>query len=162
MALQYLDKGNEGERVIELYLIHDRKREVVRPEEYMDNVLPAIPDQRGPRLQHDDKLYVMPDRLALASKKKTKQLVEAKAKDVFAWYIKGQCWHTGIDAHFFHHYGKVQEITGVPVWILFLHRYARPPNAPSALERPTGLFGGSWEHLDKNINQSVGPEHSKR
>jgi hypothetical protein len=134
---------------------------LIRAHEYQ--LLPAyeieIPSGKGPRLLTSSGGLVAPDILAMKHRG-TKLFIkwyEAKHKTRFSWYRKnGGSWQTGIDLRHFEDYIKVQEQTGIEVYMLFLHR----SNCPSAsdLENgspsvcPVGLFGGSLYHLIHHVD----------
>lgn len=161
-------KGDEGEETIERWVVVECKRDVVRPWDFFPHVVPANEqEKKGPRLVVLRREWVIMDRLLLPSPKKPAQLIEAKCKDHFSWRYKDQCWATGMDFHLYRDYCAVQEIMGIPVWVLFLHRYSMPdpreresrwgwPGCPP--ECPTGLFGESLEYLMKNVLYVSEPE----
>ena len=108
---------------------------------------------KGPRVFSKLRTFVAPDMLVFKAGRMC--WIEAKHKSVFAWYRLRQIWTTGIDLHHYSQYHEVQELLGIPVWLLFLHR----SSTPSAIDRkhescpatcPTGLFGGNLEFLSRN------------
>lgn len=70
--------------------------------------------------------------------------VEAKGKSVFTWYRKSNQWQTGIDLHHYQDYKRVQETTGLSVWLMFLQTASTPWEKDKQMgcppECPTGLF----------------------
>lgn len=125
------------------------------------HVLPAyekeIDNGKGPRLflasGGEASQLITPDLFAMRGGQFL--WVEAKHKSTFTWYGKGRYWTTGIDKRHFADYARVQETTGIDVWLLFLHRDSttRPDDvrkwgAPP--ECPTGLFGRSIEYLSSH------------
>ena len=106
---------------------------------------------KGPQLFTCDADLVAPDMLAFA---KRIIWVEAKHKDAFTWWGKGQVYETGIDLRHYMDYQHVAKKTRLPVWVLFLQRggmatysgESLPPNEPS----PTGLFGNEIKKLVAN------------
>lgn len=107
---------------------------------------------KGPRFFAPTTAYVAPDILVFSGSGKV-LWCEAKHKTVFSWYRKGRRWVTGIDRRHYRDYQNVASITGLPVWLLFLH----VSGAPSAVdigycpvECPTGLYGGNLDFLTQN------------
>lgn len=133
---------------------------------YGYHLLPAyeieIPSGKGPRLLGPYGELIAPDLLAIRFNrmKVLVQWYEIKHKERFSWYRKGGgWWQTGIDLRHFEDYIKVQEQTGIEVFLLFLHRSCDPSRNDleqgSPTNCPTGLFGGSlrdlmhnWDHKD--------------
>jgi hypothetical protein len=82
--------------------------------------------------------------------------IEAKHKTVFSWHRNTGRWCTGIDLHHYDDYKRVQATSKRPVWLLFLHRSARPDdrdmrsNCPPRC--PVGLFGSDLDYLADNEN----------
>lgn len=118
------------------------------------HVLPAYEKEintgKGPRLFAATATgvgqLIAPDLLIM--KGKVFQWIEAKHKTRFSWYGLGKYFVTGVDIRHFNDYCKVADTTGLPVWLLFLHRDSQtwPPdvekwNAPTVC--PIGLFGQS-------------------
>lgn len=124
------------------------------------HVLPAyekeIDNGKGPRLflanGSPAAELITPDLLTLRGA--SFKWVEAKHKTTFTWYGKGRCWETGIDLRHWHDYQQVQAITGIPVYLFFLHRdsHTRPEDVArwgAPPECPTGLFAGGVEKLSE-------------
>lgn len=86
------------------------------------------------------------------------QWIEAKHKTVFTWYRKKQQWQTGIDLNHWRDYLAVRAQTGVPVWILFLHRISKPDRrdiiAGCPDECPVGLFGQEIRRLEHTFDHT--------
>lgn len=107
-------------------------------------VLPVYEIQKGQykgpsAYTPDGGSIVAPDMLAFNGKRTA--WVEAKHKSSFTWWRAGQVWETGIDLHHYYDYMKLIEISGWPVWLMFLHKKGvLAPQSPG--ESPTGLFGG--------------------
>ena len=98
----------------------------------------------APVAYKDDRAIVCPDLLCRTTD--GIKWVEVKQKSRFAWYRRGQCWNTGIDDRLWTHYRDCQRVTGVPVWLLFLHRESTPSPGdqrylPPGTLCPVGLFG---------------------
>jgi hypothetical protein len=116
-----------------------------------NSVLPVyekeIDSGKGPRLFCTDGTLVVPDMLVLPALK----FVEAKHKTVFSWHRTSSDWCTGIDQRHFSQYQRVEQLTGLQVWLLFLHQSDKPhPRdiAAGCPERcPVGLFGNSLRYL---------------
>lgn len=115
-----------------------------------------IPSGKGPRfISSTGEELVAPDLLSMKRERK-KILVkwhEVKHKNRFTWRYtaKPPCWQTGIDLRHYLDYIKVQEDSGVDVYVLFLHIRSDP--SKSDLEHgseptcPTGLYGQSLTSL---------------
>lgn len=144
---QALSVGQMGESAIALWL---RRRGW--------NVLPAyekeIDNGKGPRLfmaqGSEDRELITPDLLVMRDA--TFHWVEAKHKTTFTWYGIGGYWTTGIDLRHWQDYQRVQALTGIPVYLFFLHRdwRTRLEDVTKWGAEPTcpvGLFAGSVERL---------------
>jgi hypothetical protein len=76
---------------------------------------------------------------------------EIKTKTRFTWYGKGKRWETGIDLPEYGNYLAMSEQTGMPLWLLFLHKSSDPSpedkrwGCPDSC--PVGLFGGLLSEL---------------
>lgn len=108
-----------------------------------------IGEYKGPTLFRIDGTLVAPDMLALGGVNNI-VWVEAKHKSAFAWHRIRGIWTTGIDLHHYQQYLRVQEVTQLPVWLMFLHK---PGNVASGTpdelkgKSPSGLFGGPLSTL---------------
>lgn len=113
-------------------------------------VLPAyeieISRGKGPRVYSSEGPLVSPDLGVI--KDGAFSWVEAKHKTVFSWRrcAPGPRWETGVDLIHWTDYCRVEEVSGCPVWLLFLHRESQPwsgdaPYLPDGATCPTGLFG---------------------
>lgn len=105
---------------------------------------------KGPRFFSPEGQFVAPDMFLIPAM----MFIEAKHKTVFSWHrITGE-WCTGIDLNHYEGYRKVQDISGRPVWLLFLHRSSVPDERDIAggcpKECPTGLFGEDLRYLVQN------------
>lgn len=154
-----LEFGQLGESVIARWL---RSRG--------SSVLPAYEKEfdtgKGPRLFTPHGQLVTPDLFVFPSR----TFIEAKHKTVFTWYHRSGGWQTGIDGDHFHDYLKVQDETGSPVWLMFLHRTSvpdpidrdgrpdcrwcrySPAHTCAPDECPTGLFGAPLTFLKERID----------
>lgn len=107
---------------------------------------------KGPRFFSPEGRFVAPDMFLLPSM----TFIEAKHKTVFSWHRNTARWCTGIDINHYDEYQKVQDITGRPVWLLFLHRSSIPDSRDVAYgcpdQCPVGLFGESLRFLAENEN----------
>jgi hypothetical protein len=127
------------------------------------HVLPAyekeINNGKGPRLflasDSAETELITPDLFAMKSGQFL--WVEAKHKSTFTWYGKGRYWTTGVDKRHFADYVRVQQETGIEVFLYFLHRESttRPDDvrkwgAPT--ECPTGLFGREIDYLNRHYS----------
>jgi len=106
---------------------------------------------KGPQLFTCDGGLIAPDMIAFA---KRIIWVEAKHKDAFTWWGKGQVYETGIDLRHYVDYQHVAKSTNLPLWILFLQRggvatYSGGSPPPKELS-PTGLFGNEINKLAAN------------
>lgn len=127
---------------------------------------------KGPRLFSSQFQLVTPDFLAWCDGRIL--WIEAKHKSTFTWHFKSamkgkpqdQCWQTGIDLHHWNSYQRVAKETGLPVWILFLHRTSQSRledmrhGAPR--ECPTGLFGEEITKLVKTFDHTDSPKNGAK
>ena len=108
-------------------------------------------DGKGPRLFGGGYQVAAPD-LLIWSKGGT-LWCETKHKSVWTWYRKEQRWETGINLNHYDDYQVVAQQTGLPVWLLFLHRQDLPDIRDRQLGSPgrcpVGLFGGRLDELRK-------------
>lgn len=121
-----------------------------------NTVLPVYEKQidsgKGPRFFTPQGQIVAPDMFLM----NCKVWIEAKHKTHFTWHRKTRSWTTGIDLHHYAEYQRVAEITGHPVWLLFLHK----DDVPSSEDQswgcpptcPTGLFCRDLAWLRENEN----------
>jgi hypothetical protein len=118
---------------------------------------------KGPRLSVPDsfgkKELIAPDMLAIRYNTKRQLLelrwFEAKHKNMATYSRRHKEWQTGIDRRCYEDYIQIQEITRIPVWLLFLQRPPTtkdpllPDDAPPC---PTGLYGclitTPYNHMD--------------
>jgi hypothetical protein len=139
---------------------------------------------KGPRLSGLNGDLIAPDLLAILIKRRKvlMQWCEIKHKDHFSWFRTNagevlnpatlRCrpfpgrWQTGIDLRHFEDYIKVQEQTGIEVFLLFLHSSSIPSldDLKQGSEKvcPTGLFGGSLYDLMQNWDHKDSYENKKR
>ena len=108
-------------------------------------VLPAYEkaekEYKGPQLFASEFSLVTPDMVVFGE---NVIWVEAKHKTQFAVNRTHGVYTTGIDLHHWKEYQQVASNTGLPVWILFLHK---PGNGC-----PSGLFGDSVEALAGSVH----------
>lgn len=111
---------------------------------------------KGPRFFTPEGQFVAPDMFMFPSM----MFIEAKHKTVFSWHRVTSRWCTGIDLNHYAGYQKVQDISGRPVWLLFLHRSPIPHErdllAGSPDRCPVGLFGEDLRFLAENENHRHG------
>lgn len=115
------------------------------------NVLPAYEirnTKKSPRLFTSEcGDLVIPDLLALKDDKI--MWVEIKSKSAFTWHRKTGTWQTGLDINHWNDYKKVYEITGLPVWIYFVHKTGHNAvDTPDDLNSPVGIYK---QHIDRLI-----------
>jgi hypothetical protein len=110
---------------------------------------------KGPRLFAPTEQLIAPD--ILAFKGDNTYWIEAKHKTHFSWHNKTRQWVTGIDLRHYEDYCKLHDSTPWPVWLLFLHKDAKPWdqdkdkwNCPA--ECPVGLFGQTIQVLREKEN----------
>ncbi len=116
-------------------------------------VLPAYDIEydsgKGPRIFGGMGSLVIPDLLVFG--RNGIQWIEAKHKTVFSWHRKTHRWVTGIDLHHYEQYIRVEEITQIPTYLLFLHIQSNPRPEDVLLgcpaRCPVGLFGESLAKL---------------
>ena len=117
-------------------------------------VLPVYEKQinegKGPRFFTPNGEYAAPDMFILPAG----MWVEAKRKGVFSWHRKTKSWLTGINLPHYEGYRATQRESQCPVWLLFLHESCIPDprdiQAGCPSRCPTGLFGGSLDHLTRH------------
>lgn len=138
--------GNVAEKQIEAWLI----------QVHHFLILPAYEggrNQKGPRLFSDGKSLITPDILAIRGQ--YTRWIEAKHKTHFTWYRAGKSWCTGIDSYLYRDYLQVAQLSGWPVWLLFLH--SRSDSADGIC--PTGLFGGNIQRLNGCVDHVYKPRN---
>ena len=135
MFKQSLEFGRAGESVIAQWLIGRGC-----------SVLPAyeklIEENKGPQLFTPNGSRIVPDLFVFGNGCVT--WVEAKHKTAFTWHRKTSQFVTGIDVRHYQEYCQVDDETGWPVWLLFLHRGGTAKDSPPS---PSGLYGNSLEML---------------
>jgi hypothetical protein len=142
---QALEFGKTGESVIANFM-KSRGLNVLPVYEKTDN------EYKGPALYcSDGKSLTAPDMLCFGNKV---LWVEAKHKNAFSWHRNSQRWVTGIDAHHFAQYLKVRDVSGWPVWLMFLHREGTAIDTPDGMVSPSGLFGNDITFLENNVNHT--------
>ena len=123
------------------------------------HVLPAYEIEqshgKGPRLYTAKQQLISPDLLCWNGHEQF--WIEAKTKSAFTWHRLSETWQTGIDRRHWHHYQKVEETMGIPVWLLFLHKPGNlAKDTPEGMQSPHGLYGESLAKLKDNVHH----EHS--
>lgn len=120
------------------------------------NVLPAyeieLQSGKGPRL-FSAKLgtLIAPDLLVF--NESGFYWVEAKTKSAFTWHRITETFQTGIDRRHWLDYLAVRETTGVPVWLMFLHRPgSHAKDTPDGKDSPSGLYGQEVGILRETID----------
>jgi len=120
------------------------------------NVLPAyeisLDSGKGPRLftAHKGKM-ISPDLLIMQGKEI--RWAEAKTKRAFTWHRISNSWQTGIDKYMFKEYMEVQETTGFPVFLFFLHEPGHAAvDTPEEAVSPSGLYGEDINILKSKIH----------
>lgn len=120
------------------------------------NILPVYEKQinegKGPILFTSTyKNLICPDMLIFKDKKIF--WIEAKHKTAFSWHRITERWVTGIDNRHYNDYLQVAtNLSGWPVYLLFLHEIGIAKDTPAGKISPTGLFGEDINYLKKNIN----------
>ena len=100
----------------------------------------------GPRvLGPAGKCFVAPDLLCIEPGKSV-AWVEAKHKEHWSWYGVRKRWEGGIDVRDWANYRRLREVSGVPIWIMFLVQSDKPHPSdvkwlPVGKRAPTGLYG---------------------
>lgn len=106
---------------------------------------------KGPQLYTAHRNFVSPDLLVFGGGQKSIFFAEVKHKTRFTWHRNSQTWQTGIDLRHYLDYCEVESITGLPVWLMFLHTDSEPSQsdlthgAPKTC--PSGLFGNALSDL---------------
>ena len=134
-----LEQGKAGESYISKWAICVKKYSMLPVYEKI------IDDGKGPQLFTPDESLVAPDFLAFT--KSDVIWIEAKHKEAFTWWRKGQVFETGIDLRHYLDYIKVSKNSGKKVWLLFLHRGGVAKDSPKS---PSGLFGNELSILQAN------------
>lgn len=143
---QQLADGRAGESEIARWLIE--RGSIVVP------VYEKIIDEgKGPQVFTAKGQFIAPDLLAIRHGKLT--WIEAKHKTAFPWNRNRQVFVTGIDLHHYQQYIKVQCLSEVSVWLLFLHKGGQAKDSPPS---PAGLFGNSLRILALNENHRCSPD----
>jgi hypothetical protein len=123
------------------------------------HVLPAYEIEqsqaKGPRLFTAKQQLISPDLLCWHGCEQF--WIEAKTKSAFTWHRLSETWQTGIDRRHWHHYQQVQEIMGIPVWLLFLHKPGNlAKDTPTGMQSPYGLYGESLAKLKDSVHHEHG------
>ena len=117
-------------------------------------VLPAYEkefnDHKGPRVFSASGQIVAPDMLVF--KRGKVFWVEAKNKSAFTYHRKSGHWVTGVDQHHFDDYLRIADISGWPIWLMFVQRPGTAKDSPP--DCPTGLFGGDISDLAISIHHA--------
>jgi len=102
---------------------------------------------KGPRVFAPmDEQLITPDLLCIRNGKM--RWTECKSKAEFVLYRKTGIFQTGFDIACFEQYQRVQEVTGIPVYIMFL-------NAPRyGISEPSGLYYQTLDKLVETIDHS--------
>ncbi len=137
---QQLSIGKTGETEIAQWLIN-RGGSVLPIYEISEN------QYKGPALYIGNGGVIAPDMICFNNGVMT--FIEAKHKNAFSWYRIKQIWTTGIDVNHFEEYLRIQELTAVNVWILFLHRGGIAKDSPPS---PSGLYGQKVRILNQTID----------
>jgi len=141
---QSLEHGQAGESAISQWL-QDRGCAVFPAYEKL------LDTGKGPQLFTAKGNFVLPDLLVFGEGAEKIFWVEAKTKTHFCWHRISQTWRTGIDLCQYWHYREVQENTGIPVWLMFLHIESKPSQSDIAYGSPetcpSGLFGNALSEL---------------
>ena len=107
-------------------------------------------ERYGPRLTSFGTSVIVPDLLVTKSNGQ-KLFVDVKRKGHFVWYRRTETWRTGIDHYLYLQYLKVDELTDIPVVLLFFHDKGKPGSDDLChgcpKESPTGLFFGRLKRL---------------
>jgi hypothetical protein len=87
------------------------------------------PAGKGPRLLMQGAQLIAPD--ILAERGDDMRWIEVKRKQLgVQWNRTHRAWVTGIDAHCFDHYQRVQACTGWAVWLVIWHAPSLKPGGP--------------------------------
>ena len=106
---------------------------------------------KGPRLFTASEQLIAPDLLCLNDTKVF--WVECKTKAAFVWHRLSETWRTGLDLRHWQDYLKVEDTTGIPVWLLFLHKPGSlAKDTPEGMQSPHGLYGESLAKLRDNVH----------
>ena len=134
-----LEYGRAGESAISRWLQQNKGFAILPAyEKLIDS------DRKGPQLFFGQTGLIAPDLLAIRPNGGGALWVEVKRKNAFAWNRKHQCWTTGLDIRVYEHYQKVQEVSGWPVVVLFLHEGGVAKDSPPS---PAGLYARKLSYL---------------
>ena len=104
-----------------------------------------IDEGKGPQVFQSDGVVIAPDLCVFT--RDGVLWVEAKHKEAFTFWRKGNVFCTGINRRHFRHYCRIKDTIGLPVWLLFLHRGGQAKDSPPS---PPGLFGAEIQDLRAN------------
>lgn len=124
-----LQWGEEGEQIIG-NLLMDKGYSIVPLYQYANT-------ESAPSLFVGGKSLILPDIQIFGNNKKP-FWVECKRKRKWVHWKKKR--ETGFDAYSFKHYKKIQELTGLKVYIVFIHED----------ETPTGIYAITSEKFEEN------------
>lgn len=117
------------------------------------NVMPVyekiIDEGKGPQVFSADRELVAPDLFVFNGQKCL--WVEAKHKTGFTWHRLTKKWETGIDRRHYLDYLEVRKRSGIPLYLMFLHKGGQAKDSPPS---PAGLFSAEILHLSENINHT--------
>lgn len=144
---QYLAMGQEGETVISRWLMRRG-----------NHVLPAYDpkgdNHKGPRMfAPDGGGLVIPDIMGFRLGRSF--WVEAKTKTGFDWHRKSGSWTTGLDVRHFRDYEKIQKVSGLDVWVMFLQNGKPTKNSPPPsmnIVQPSGLYCEALSYLRDHVH----------
>lgn len=144
-----LESGRAGESIIATWL---RRRGC--------SILPVyekiLDDHKGPQLfpdfPHDP--IIAPDLLVWQGDRV--RWIEAKHKVGFTLHRQSGDLVTGIDAHHFDQYLRVELLSPWPVWLLFLQRGGQTKGGPE--NTPEGLFGAALRQLSTCVHHRCGAD----
>ena len=120
------------------------------------NVLPAyeieMQSGKGPRLLSAEAgKLIAPDLFVF--NRATFLWVEAKTKSAFTWHRRTNTFQTGIDRRHWLDYLTVGQTTGLPVWLMFLHKDGKnAKDTPSGMISPSGLYSQEIGKLQNTID----------
>jgi len=102
---------------------------------------------KGPRLYTPSEEIIAPDLFLFNLEKHQACWVDVKRKKIFSKHNISGDWNTGINWYHYCNYKLVEQVSGWPVWLLFLQEPQEDEGAPAA-----GLYGASLLALSKNIH----------
>lgn len=137
-----IKEGKGWERDIALWLAAEHGY-CVLPARSMDR------DPRGPRILAGDSDLIQPDLLVMS--RHGRAWCDVKYKASWSLYGKTGKVQTGCDLLHFEDYARVQDVTAIPAWIIFVQD----------IEAPTGVYWAPLDRLRANVRRDPTIRHNQ-